>query len=95
MPDFLFYVHIQTWIYTNKCIVIQILNPCPEPPPREEPIVEPIDVIVQPPVVPPPNRPGRRTNQLQYLHYFIKLVWNNTDAEPFRQPADAKNMLVS
>ena len=71
------------------------MDPQPEPPPRDEPIVEPIDFIVQPSVVSPPNRPGRRTNQLQYLHNCINAVWNDTSAEPFRQPADAKNMPVS
>ncbi len=37
------------------------------PPPRLEPHVEPVGGIVQPPVTAPPNRPGRVTNQLQYL----------------------------
>ena len=37
------------------------------PPARNEPHVEPVNGIVHPPVVPPPNRPGRLTNQLAYL----------------------------
>ena len=36
-------------------------------PPRNEPVVQPVNGIVQPPVVPPASRPGRITNQLLYL----------------------------
>lgn len=43
----------------------------PSPPPRIEPVIEPVDGIVQPPVYPPPNRPGRVTNQLHYLKTTI------------------------
>ena len=58
--------------------------------------MEPIDVIAQPPVVPPPNRPGRVTNQLQYIQdHVIDEVWNHTFSRLFRQPVDAKNLLVS
>ena len=65
----------------------------PEPPPREEPILEPINGIVQPPVVPPPNRPGRCTNQLQYIQKFVmKAVWKHSFAWPFHQPVDAKKL---
>ena len=47
------------------------------PPPRIEPHVEPVNGIVQPPVVPPPNRPGRITNQLHYLKTtIIKGIFN-------------------
>ena len=38
---------------------------------RIEPHVEPVNGVVQPPVVPPPNRPGRITNQLHYLKTTI------------------------
>ena len=38
---------------------------------RIEPHVEPVNGIVQPPVYPPPNRPGRITNQLHYLKTTI------------------------
>ena len=41
------------------------------PPPRNEPHVEPVNGIVQPPVVPPASRPGRITNQLQYLKNVV------------------------
>ncbi|KAK0172111.1 hypothetical protein PV328_005476 [Microctonus aethiopoides] len=60
------------------------------PPPREEPVIEPINGVVQPPVVPPPTRPGRNTNQLQYLQKGVmKPLWKHTFAWPFQQPVDA------
>lgn len=65
----------------------------PEPAPREEPVLEPINGIVQPPVVPPPSRPGRCTNQLQYIQKFVmKAVWKHSFAWPFHQPVDAKKL---
>lgn len=61
-----------------------------EPPPREEPIIEPIDGVVQPPVHPPPHRPGRNTNQLRYmLEKVWKPVQKHKRAWPFYQPVDA------
>ncbi|XP_020283132.1 bromodomain-containing protein 4-like isoform X2 [Pseudomyrmex gracilis] len=67
--------------------------PAPEPPPREEPPLEPVNGIVQPPVVPPPNRPGRITNQLQFLQKgVLKPVWKHQFAWPFQQPVDAKKL---
>ncbi|KYB25061.1 bromodomain-containing protein 3 isoform X3 [Tribolium castaneum] len=60
-----------------------------EPPPR----VEPVNGIVQPPVHPPPDRPGRITNQLQFLQKTVlKAVWKHQFAWPFRQPVDAKKL---
>ena len=41
------------------------------PPPRNEPIVEPKNGVAQPPTVPPASRPGRITNQLQYLRNVV------------------------
>lgn len=67
--------------------------PVKEPPPREEPPVEPVNGVVQPPVVPPPNRPGRITNQLQFLQKgVLKPVWKHQFAWPFQQPVDAKKL---
>lgn len=64
-----------------------------EPPPRIEPVVEPVNGIVQPPTVPPPERPGRCTNQLQYLQKNVmKAVWKHQFAWPFQQPVDAKTL---
>ncbi|CAL7946912.1 unnamed protein product [Xylocopa violacea] len=67
--------------------------PTKEPPPRDEPPVEPVNGVVQPPVVPPPNRPGRVTNQLQFLQKgVLKPVWKHQFAWPFQQPVDAKKL---
>lgn len=64
-----------------------------EPPPRYEPVVEPINGIVQPPVVPPQDRPGRNTNQLQYLiKTVMKVIWKHHFSWPFQQPVDAKKL---
>lgn len=64
-----------------------------EPPPREEPDVEPINGVVQPPVIPPPHRPGRVTNQLQFLHKIVlKALLKHQFAWPFVQPVDAKKL---
>nr|AGN52246.1 female sterile homeotic protein [Macrobrachium nipponense] len=61
-----------------------------EPPPREEPVIDPVNGIVQPPFSPPPHRPGRVTNQLQYiLKQVMKTVWKHQFAWPFHQPVDA------
>ena len=60
-----------------------------EPPPR----IEPVNGVVQPPVQPPPDRPGRVTNQLQFLQKTVlKAVWGHHFAWPFRQPVDAKKL---
>ncbi|XP_011306065.1 bromodomain-containing protein 4A isoform X2 [Fopius arisanus] len=67
--------------------------PAKTPPPRDEPAVEPVNGIVQPPVVPPPTRPGRVTNQLQFLQKAVlKPVWKHQFAWPFQQPVDAKKL---
>lgn len=64
-----------------------------EPPPRIEPVVEPVNGIVQPPVVPPPNRPGRLTNQLNFIHKnVLKAVCKHQYAWPLLQPVDAKKL---
>lgn len=64
-----------------------------QPPPRVEPYVEPVNGIVQPPVVPPPDSPGRVTNQLQFLlKTVMKAVWKHQHAWPFQQPVDANKL---
>lgn len=64
-----------------------------EPPSRNEPFVEPVNGIVQPPVIPPPERPGRCTNQLQFLlKTVMKAVWKHQFSWPFQQPVDAKKL---
>lgn len=65
-------------------------NEPPPPPAREEPQIEPVNGIVQPHTVPPPDRPGRLTNQLQYIQkQVMKVVWKHQFAWPFHQPVDA------
>ncbi|XP_049301450.1 homeotic protein female sterile-like isoform X2 [Anopheles funestus] len=64
-----------------------------DPPPRNEPVVEPVNGIVQPPVMPPPERPGRLTNQLHFLlRTVMKAVWKHQFSWPFQQPVDAKKL---
>ncbi|XP_050293288.1 bromodomain-containing protein 3-like isoform X2 [Anthonomus grandis grandis] len=64
-----------------------------EPPPRNETPVEPVNGVVQPHVAPPPERPGRVTNQLQFLQKTVlKAVWKHQFAWPFQQPVDAKKL---
>lgn len=64
-----------------------------DPPPRIEPVVEAVNGIVQPPVVPPPDRPGRSTTQLQFLlKTVMKAVWKHQFSWPFQQPVDAKKL---
>jgi len=64
-----------------------------DPPPREEPICDPVNGIVNPPFVPPSHRPGRITNQLQYIQkQVMKTVWKHQFAWPFHQPVDATKL---
>ncbi|CAH1164402.1 unnamed protein product [Phyllotreta striolata] len=64
-----------------------------ERPPRNEPPVEPVNGVVQPLVHPPPDSPGRVTNQLQFLQKTVlKAVWKDKFAWPFQQPVDAKKL---
>lgn len=64
-----------------------------EPPPRDEPRMEPVNGVVQPPFTPPENRPGRMTNQLQYIaKYVLKPVWKHQYAWPLQQPVDANKL---
>jgi hypothetical protein len=49
------------------------------PPPRLEPPLLPVNGVVQPPTVPPPERPGRLTNKLLILKtQIIKVMWINS-----------------
>ncbi|EAT46750.1 AAEL002090-PA, partial [Aedes aegypti] len=46
-----------------------------------------------PPVMPPPERPGRLTNQLHFLlKTVMKAVWKHQFSWPFQQPVDAKKL---
>jgi len=58
-------------------------------PPRNEPVVQPVNGIVQPPVVPPASRPGRITNQLLYLkNQIVKGMFKHQHGWPFLVPVD-------
>jgi hypothetical protein len=49
--------------------------------------MEPINGMVQPPVV--PSRPGRATNQLQFLQRTVlPAQWKHRHAWPFQEPVD-------
>lgn len=49
-----------------------------------------------PPEVTNPNKPGRRTNQLQYmLNVVVKALWRHQFAWPFYQPVDAVSLGLS
>ncbi|RZF48150.1 hypothetical protein LSTR_LSTR009839 [Laodelphax striatellus] len=64
-----------------------------EPPPRDEPYIEPVNGVVQPPVVPPPHRPGRCTNQLHFLQkHVMTALWKHQHSWPFQQPVDANKL---
>ncbi|VEN58721.1 unnamed protein product [Callosobruchus maculatus] len=69
------------------------MDPQPAAPARNDPAMEPVNGIVHPPVHPPPDRPGRVTNQLQFLQKTVlKAVWKHGYAWPFHQPVDAKKL---
>lgn len=66
-----------------------------EPPGRIERIIKPVNGIVQPPVIAPPERPGRNTNQLNFLSQnAMKAVWIHKMSPPFRNPVDAKKLNI-
>uniref|UniRef100_A0A8C3XAL0 Bromodomain containing 2 n=1 Tax=Cyanoderma ruficeps TaxID=181631 RepID=A0A8C3XAL0_9PASS len=62
----------------------------------ESPTMASVPSLANPQVNPPPpevsnpKKPGRVTNQLQYLHKVVmKALWKHQFAWPFRQPVDA------
>lgn len=58
-----------------------------------ETVVDPVNGAVQPAVLPPPDRPGRNTNQLHFLAKTVmKDVWKHKFSWPFQQPVDAKKL---
>ena len=59
------------------------------PPPRDEEPLQPVNGIVIPPTQPPENRPGRVTNQLQFLkNNVMKAMWKHQYGWPFHNPVD-------
>lgn len=64
-------------------------------PKYEEPRLEPVNGVVQPPFIPPPNKPHRNTNQLHFLlKNVMKAVWKHQFAWPFYQPVDAVKLNI-
>ncbi len=60
-----------------------------EPPPRYDPPPQPVNGMVHPPTAPPPHRPGRVTNQLQYLkNNVMKAMMKHQYSWPFMNPVD-------
>lgn len=60
--------------------------------------MRPVNGVVQPPFIPPADRPGRHTNQLSYLQKVVmKSVWKHQFSWPFKEPVDAVrlNLVVS
>lgn len=54
------------------------------------PALQPAQANPPPPEVSNAKKPGRVTNQLQYLHKVVmKALWKHQFAWPFRQPVDA------
>ncbi|XP_040010537.1 bromodomain-containing protein 2b, partial [Xiphias gladius] len=59
----------------------------PSPPPLTNP---------PPPEVTNPTKPGRKTNQLQYMqNVVVKTLWKHQFAWPFYQPVDAIKLCLS
>lgn len=62
---------------------------------REEPYVEPVNGLVQPHFLPTPDRPGRHTNQLQYLKNVVtKSLWRHNFSWPFQNPVDTIKLQI-
>ncbi|CAB3360095.1 Hypothetical predicted protein [Cloeon dipterum] len=58
-----------------------------------DPQMEVINGVANPSIMPPPDRPGRHTNQLQYLlRNVLKALWQHRYSWPFQQPVDAKKL---
>ncbi|ODM98442.1 Bromodomain-containing protein 2 [Orchesella cincta] len=62
---------------------------------RDEPYYEPVNGVVHPVFKPTPDRPGRLTNQLRFLHQVVvKAVWKHQFAWPFHEPVDAVKLKI-
>ncbi|KAM9742942.1 bromodomain-containing protein 3-like isoform 2-T2 [Menidia menidia] len=58
--------------------------------PEAAPASPPLITNPPPPEVTNPNKPGRKTNQLQYMqNVVVKTLWKHQFAWPFYQPVDA------
>lgn len=61
----------------------------------DEPFVEAVNGVAQPPFIAPPHRPGRLTNQLKYLNQVVvKAIWRHHFSWPFQTPVDAVSLKI-
>ena len=59
------------------------------PPARNSPRIEPVNGVVQPRVHPPKDRPGRSTNQLNFIkNNILRAMMKQKHAWPFLKPVD-------
>ncbi|XP_030381048.1 homeotic protein female sterile-like [Scaptodrosophila lebanonensis] len=59
------------------------------PIPRIEPLLYPVNGIVQPPVLPLPSRPGRNTNVLEELKKVLNFLWRSRWSQHFKKPVNS------
>uniref|UniRef100_A0A1I7YMH2 Bromo domain-containing protein n=1 Tax=Steinernema glaseri TaxID=37863 RepID=A0A1I7YMH2_9BILA len=65
------------------------------PNPWETPRQEPINGVVQPRVLPPPGKPTRHTNQLEYIaQNVLKPALKHKHAWPFLKPVDTEKLNI-
>lgn len=84
-------------VYKNPFCIAYNENSIPKPNDAEKqyecPPTEPIEGKVQPPFIPPEEKPHRNTNQLQYLlKTTYRAVVKHRHAWPFCSPVDAKKL---
>merc|ERR1719341_868909 len=76
----------------SPSLAITMTPVVPPPPPARMPTT-PVRVVrgkVQPPTQPPPDRPGRMTNQLLYIkRKVMPAIWAHKFTWPFKKPVDA------
>uniref|UniRef100_B5DV89 Bromo domain-containing protein n=1 Tax=Drosophila pseudoobscura pseudoobscura TaxID=46245 RepID=B5DV89_DROPS len=63
-------------------------------PPRHEPQIAPVNGIVQPVVMPPPNRIGRTTNLTKKFRTVLDLMIRSKSSYQFRHPVNAVKLHV-
>ncbi|XP_034661189.1 bromodomain testis-specific protein-like [Drosophila subobscura] len=80
--------------FAKALFVLDNQNPREKRPPRCEPRVQPVNGIVQPPVMPPPNRKGRVTNFLLKLRTAVNALSRNPSSLHFRRPVDAVKLNI-
>ncbi|XP_034138026.1 bromodomain testis-specific protein-like [Drosophila guanche] len=80
--------------FAKALYVLANQGPKEQRPPRCEPRVQPVNGIVQPPVMPPPNRKGRVTNFLLKLKTAVNAMLRNPSSLHFRHPVNAVNLKI-